>query len=90
MAVNTVLQGSAADLIKKSMVDLSGVLDSFPSGEAGLLVQVHDELLLEVMSSRVEEISLMLKNVMEKALVLKVPLVVSTGWGKNWVEAHPA
>jgi DNA polymerase-1 len=90
MAVNTVLQGSAADLIKKSMVDLTGVLESFPGGDAALLIQVHDELLLEVTSSKVEMFSGILKDVMEKAFVLKVPLVVSTGWGKNWVEAHPA
>ena len=90
MAVNTVLQGSAADLIKKSMVDLSRRLESFSFRDADLLVQVHDELLLEVTSSRVEEVSSLLKDVMEKAFALKVPLVVSTGWGKNWVEAHPA
>jgi len=90
MAVNTVLQGSAADLIKKSMVDLSGVLESFPGRDAALLIQVHDELLLEVASSKVEAVSGILRDVMEKAFVLKVPLVVSTGWGKNWVEAHPA
>ena len=90
MAVNTVLQGSAADLIKKSMVELSGRLDAIPDKGANLLIQVHDELLLEVPSSRVEEMSVLLKDVMEKAFDLKVPLVVSTGWGKNWVDAHPA
>ncbi|MHB1757948.1 MAG: DNA polymerase I [Leptospirillum sp.] len=90
MAVNTVLQGSAADLIKKSMVDLSRRLDALPDKGANLLIQVHDELLLEVPSSMVEEISVLLKEVMEKAFDLNVPLVVSTGWGKNWVDAHPA
>ncbi len=87
MAVNTVLQGSAADLIKRSMVDLDPLLEPFPG--VALLIQVHDELLLEVPENRIGEVSSLVRKVMEQAFTLNVPLVVSTGWGKNWVEAHP-
>ncbi|MHB1606601.1 MAG: DNA polymerase [Leptospirales bacterium] len=86
MAINTVLQGSAADLIKKSMVDFAREQDSFPGT---LLIQVHDELLFEVPASRATEFGDRIRALMEGAIVLDVPLVVSVGHGKNWVEAHP-
>jgi DNA polymerase-1 len=88
MAVNTVLQGSAADLIKKSMVDFGQVRKDRP--EIGdLLVQVHDELLFEVREDNLDEASGTIRSLMEGALRLKVPLVVQVGQGKNWVDAHP-
>lgn len=88
MAVNTVLQGSAADLIKKSMVDFGQVRKDRP--EVGdLLVQVHDELLFEVREDNLEDASGTIRSLMEGALRLKVPLIVQVGHGKNWVDAHP-
>ena len=88
MAVNTVLQGSAADLIKKSMVDFGRIRQDHPN-VGDLLVQVHDELLFEVREDALEEASRVVRSVMEGALRLKVPLVVQVGHGKNWVDAHP-
>ena len=88
MAINTVLQGSAADLIKKSMVDIA--LEGEENGLPGtLLVQVHDELLFEVPADRVDEAGDRIRALMEGAMTLAVPLVVQIGHGMNWVEAHP-
>lgn len=89
MAVNSVLQGSAADLIKKAMVDLSSRL-SREKAAARLLVQVHDELLLEVRSGEEDALGTIVRETMEGAFVLSVPLVVSIGAGHDWVDAHPA
>ena len=86
MAINTVLQGSAADLIKRSMVDIARKGDSLPGR---LLIQVHDELLFEVPVSRANEFGEKIRALMEGAMVLEVPLVVQVGHGMNWVEAHP-
>lgn len=88
MAVNTVLQGSAADLIKKSMVDVAREIERNRYPER-LLIQVHDELLFEVPEERSEDAGAAIRNLMENALPLAVPLVVQVGQGKNWVDAHP-
>ncbi|MHB1286890.1 MAG: DNA polymerase I [Leptospirales bacterium] len=88
MAINTVLQGSAADLIKKSMVDIAREQEQ--DGLPGtLLIQVHDELLFEVPQARLEESGDRIRSLMERAIALEVPLVVQVGSGMNWVEAHP-
>ena len=88
MAVNSVLQGSAADLVKKAMLDLSQALAS--SGlKARLLLQVHDELLFEVSEDQAESLSAVVRKTMEGAIPLSVPLPVSIGRGADWVEAHP-
>ncbi len=88
MAVNSVLQGSAADLIKKAMVNLSGRLGQLRT-RARLLIQVHDELLLEVPDEELDRISGAVRDAMENAVTLSVPLVVRLGTGRDWVEAHP-
>ncbi|NHO31638.1 DNA polymerase I [Acetobacter fallax] len=86
-AINAPLQGGAADIIKRAMVRLPRVL-----AEAGLpavmLLQVHDELLFEVEKQAAEETALVVKRIMEEAASLVVPLVVETGIGANWAEAH--
>lgn len=88
MAINTVLQGSAADLIKKSMVDIAREQER--NGLPGtLLIQVHDELLFEVPQDRVGESGDRIRSLMERSIALEVPLVVQVGSGMNWVEAHP-
>jgi DNA polymerase-1 len=87
VAINTPVQGSAADLIKKAMLAVDARLrDEFP-GQL-MLLQVHDELLLEVDESQVEAVSAMVRDEMIGAIELSVPLVVDVGVGKNWDEAH--
>jgi DNA polymerase I len=84
-AINTPIQGTAADMIKLAMVSLYRKL-----AERGLrsrmLLQVHDELVLEVFESERTEVQALVKDSMENALQLKVPLRVSLGWGRNWRE----
>lgn len=81
MAINSVIQGSSADLIKKAMISLH---PSLPRFNAKLLLQIHDELVFEVEESQEKDFSLFVKNEMEKTLSLKVPLKVSVTSGKNW------
>ena len=87
VATNTPIQGSAADIIKKAMVDLDTAL-----AEAGLasrlVLQIHDELLLEVPAGEVEEASRLVVRVMEGAAKLRVPIVVDVGSGSSWAAAH--
>jgi len=86
-AINTPIQGSAADIVKAAMVRLHGRLRS--SGlDAHLLLQVHDELVLECPSARVPAVSALVKETMETAVPLDVPLVVEVGSGASWLEAH--
>ncbi|MGF1656565.1 MAG: DNA polymerase I [Verrucomicrobiales bacterium] len=87
MAINTPIQGSAADLIKKAMSNVSCRLRQEKS-EAKLLLQVHDELVLECPKDQVEILANLVKREMEQAIVLAVPVVVEIGWGENWLSAH--
>jgi DNA polymerase-1 len=87
MAVNTVIQGTAADLIKKAMVEVEDALR-----EAGLharmLLQVHDELVFEAPPDEIASLTKLVKSRMEGVYALAVPLVADVGTGKNWREAH--
>ncbi len=86
-AVNTPVQGSAADVIKRAMIDLESKLSaSALCGE--MLLQVHDELVLEVPLAELGETRELVRTCMERAVVLDVPLKVDFGHGKNWLEAH--
>jgi DNA polymerase-1 len=85
MFINAPIQGTAADLIKKAMIDIHRDLEG--SG-ACLLLQIHDELLLEVPESEIEAVRERVKSRMEGALELSVPLVAEIGTGQNWLEAH--
>jgi len=87
VAVNTPVQGSAADLIKKAMIAIDRRLERELPGQH-LLLQVHDELLLEVDEKRAEAVGAMVREEMASALDLVVPLVVDLGCGKTWDEAH--
>ena len=87
VAINTPVQGSAADLIKKAMLQVDARLRAEFPGQL-LLLQVHDELLLEVDEDRADEVGEMVKEEMASALELSVPLVVDVGTGRNWEEAH--
>ena len=86
-AINAPLQGSAADIIKRAMIRIPGALDAAGSA-ATMLLQVHDELVFEVARAEVEDTAALVKGVMEGAAHLKVPLIVDTGAGPNWDEAH--
>ncbi len=86
-AINAPMQGTAADIIKRAMLDVDGWLQP-RHADARLLLQVHDELVLEVRSDCVEEISAGLRERMGRAADLRVPLLVETGSGDNWDEAH--
>jgi DNA polymerase-1 len=85
-AQNAPLQGSAADLIKIAMVRLHRALAE-RRFKARLLLQVHDELLLEAPEAEVESVAVLLKEHMEGAAALRVPLVVEVGVGDNWLDA---
>jgi DNA polymerase-1 len=87
MAVNTVIQGTAADLIKKAMVDVEAALRQQRLG-AAMILQVHDELVFEVPVAEVETTSHLIRERMEAVLPLDVPLRVEVGAGRNWREAH--
>jgi DNA polymerase-1 len=85
-AMNTPIQGTAADIIKKAMVV---VYDRLISGgfKSRILLQVHDELLLEVAASEAEVVSQIVREAMESAAELSVPLVTDVKMGKSWAAA---
>jgi DNA polymerase-1 len=85
VAQNTPIQGTAADLMKKAMIDVQAALDEMGTG-ALLLLQVHDELLLEVPEGEVEGVRDLVVAKMEGAVELSVPLVAEWGVGANWYE----
>ena len=86
-AVNAPIQGSAADIIKIAMINIHKRLET-GDWKAKMLLQVHDELVFDVPRTEVESLSAMVKEEMENAFVMDVPLVVDLGIGENWLEAH--
>ncbi len=86
-AINAPMQGTAADIIKRAMIDVDAWLQSSRL-PARLIMQVHDELVLEVADDAVEDIVGPLRRHMAGAAVLAVPLKVDVGIGRNWDEAH--
>lgn len=84
MAFNMPVQGTAADLMKLAMVKLQPELEPL---EAHLVLQVHDELLVEAPADKAEAVAHVLREVMQQAWALAVPLEVGTGIGENWLEA---
>jgi DNA polymerase-1 len=85
VAQNTPIQGTAADLMKKAMIDVQAALDE-ACAAASILLQVHDELLLEVAHGEVDAVRALVVEKMEHAIELKVPLVADSGTGANWYE----
>lgn len=84
-AFNAVFQGTAADIIKKAMIELDQALEKdFP--DTSMLLQVHDELVFEAPASRVDELSKVVKEKMCGVVTLRVPLTVDIGVGNNWAE----
>ena len=90
-AINHPVQGTAADMIKKAMVEISHVIASAAkqSSSCQMILQVHDELLFECDPKNVEEVAKMVKDKMENALKLSVPVVVDLKVGPNWGEMKP-
>ncbi|MFA5902983.1 MAG: DNA polymerase I [Desulfobacula sp.] len=86
-AVNTPIQGSAADLIKLAMIKLEDALEK-NSMAAKMLLSVHDEIIFECPFEEKEKLIDLAKNIMENVHPLKVPLKVNFGTGRNWAEAH--
>ena len=86
-AVNAPIQGSAADIIKIAMINIHKRLIA-ENWKSKMLLQVHDELVFDVHNSELEKIQPMIKQEMEQAVVLSVPLEVEIGIGKDWLEAH--
>jgi DNA polymerase-1 len=87
-AINTPIQGSAADLIKKAMIQVVEALEGAGS-RALLLLQIHDELLFEVPREESEEVGRMVKEVMTSVYPLRVPLEVHLARGPNWCDLEP-
>ncbi len=88
IALNTPVQGSAADVIKLAMVALDRAIRERRL-DARMVLQVHDELVFEVAEPQAEEMRTLAREVMEGVVHLRVPLVVDIGIGRNWAEAHP-
>jgi DNA polymerase-1 len=87
VAVNTPIQGSAADIVKTAMLNLDKRLAAEKS-PARLLLQVHDELILECPRAEAKAAAVLVKEVMEQAVTLRVPLRVSVETGKRWGDFH--
>ena len=86
VAINAPMQGTAADIIKRAMIQLDQKLQNDP--DIAMIMQVHDELVFEVRSEKVAFYSELIKIQMESAADLVVPLIVDVGQGTNWDEAH--
>jgi len=86
-AVNAPLQGSAADIIKKAMVNIHKRLET-ENYKTKMLLQVHDELVFEIPENELDNVKQLIKTEMEHVVELPVPLIVDIGVGDNWYEAH--
>jgi DNA polymerase-1 len=87
IAVNSPVQGSAADLIKIAMARVENELNQ-TSSNAKMLLQVHDELVFECPKSDIDKVKALIKDAMESAMDLGVPLKVDIRHGHTWLEAH--
>ena len=86
MAMNTPIQGTAADVIKLAMIAAYHKLKD-AGVKSRILLQVHDELVLEVREEEREQVQAILKESMEHVVELSVPLIIDIHWGRNWAEA---
>jgi DNA polymerase-1 len=86
-AINAPIQGSAADMIKIAMIHIHQLLDP-KQYQTRMILQVHDELLFDVPKEELSTVEPMLRKAMEEALPLRVPVLVESGQGNNWLEAH--
>ncbi len=86
-AINAPIQGSAADMIKLAMINIFNEMNARKL-KSKMTMQVHDELVFEVHQSELEEMKTLVKEKMQSAMKLNVPILVEVGVGKNWLEAH--
>ncbi|CAI8241318.1 MAG: DNA polymerase I [Cryomorphaceae bacterium] len=86
-AINAPIQGSAADIVKKAMIDVQSEMDK-RGMQSKMLLQVHDELVFDMHIDEAEDLKVLVKEKMEQAITLEVPLTVDIGEGINWLEAH--
>jgi DNA polymerase-1 len=86
-AINMPIQGTAADMIKIAMVNIDRLFEK-KQLKSKMLLQVHDELVFEIPEKEKEKVQIIIRETMEKALPLSVPVEVDIGIGKNWLEAH--
>ena len=86
MALNTPIQGTAADILKMAMVKLHNILKE-KSLKTKMLLQVHDELIFDVPEDELEEVKEIVRDTMENIYKLDVPLKVEINYGKDWYEA---
>ena len=87
VAINMPIQGTAADMIKLAMIKIHNELEKRKT-KTKMVLQVHDELVFDAHKDEVDDLRPMIKELMEKALPLDVPIVVDTGAGENWLDAH--
>ena len=86
-AINSPIQGTAADIIKLAMISISKWMKE-NNIKSKMIMQVHDELVFDVEKTELELLSLNIKKIMENVIKIKVPLLVEIGYGKTWLEAH--
>ena len=86
MALNTPVQGTSADILKKAMIDL---FKEFKKRKlkTKMIIQVHDELLFDTPNEEIEEVKIIVKDIMENTYPLSVPIKVEISEGNNWYEA---
>ncbi len=87
-AINAPMQGTAADIIKRAMINVDGWIRGIEDESIRMLMQVHDELVFEIREEKLEEYIAIIKDKMSGAAELHVPLVVEAGTGDNWDQAH--
>lgn len=87
VAINMPIQGTAADMIKLAMINIHHELKK-KKYKTKMVLQVHDELVFDAHKDEIEEVTAMVKKLMENALPLKIPVHVDTGVGDNWLDAH--
>ena len=86
-AINAPIQGSAADIIKKAMIDVQSEIEK-QNLKSKMLLQVHDELVFDMHKEEENVLKNLVKQNMENAVELNVPIIVDLGIGNNWLEAH--
>jgi len=86
MALNTPIQGSSADILKKAMIEIDNAFEE-KGLKSTMLLQVHDELIFNVLSEEKEIVTSLVRELMENTIKLNVPLEVDIEFGSNWYEA---